>query len=61
MCGFVGFFDCNSETERNVLDIQAMLNIQKHRGPDDQGAAVIDFAESEITDWLPNREMPEIN
>lgn len=37
MCGITGFFNTNSQVENGTFEIASMLNILKHRGPDDMG------------------------
>tara|TARA_Y100001958_G_C21248081_1_gene580291 strand:- start:2566 stop:4458 length:1893 start_codon:yes stop_codon:yes gene_type:complete len=37
MCGFAGFLNFNNSYEMNNHSIRRMIEIQKHRGPDDSG------------------------
>lgn len=42
MCGFTGYFDFNGPATSASETIREMLNLQKHRGPDDSGVVGID-------------------
>src|SRR5215831_11780718 len=40
MCGIAGFIDANRSPDAAVLLINAMCQVIRHRGPDDQGVWV---------------------
>ena len=37
MCGIVGFINKEGKSKENTKDIKGMIDIQRHRGPDDNG------------------------
>ncbi len=37
MCGIVGFLNKNNSTENNTFEISSMIDLQRHRGPNDVG------------------------
>ena len=43
MCGIAGFFGRNTDSEK-LKNIAAMIEMEKHRGPNDQGYFGVDFA-----------------
>lgn len=47
MCGIVGIFNINNRAKKldrkNFADLKKALNVQKHRGPDDNGITAFCF------------------
>lgn len=47
MCGITGFINLNGKPVRDTSGILKMLNVQKHRGPDDSGIRFFSIAAGE--------------
>lgn len=55
MCGFTGYFETKSNGDGH--QINEMLMLQKHRGPDDSGFAAVDFEKSEIFEYRDHKSI----
>lgn len=50
MCGIVGNISLGNRKLSNISEVQQMLNIQNHRGPDDRGICLVDFDSERIAE-----------
>ncbi len=54
MCGFTGYFLFEGKKEKSNKQIVEMLALQKHRGPDDSGIAVINTFDNKLQELQGN-------
>ena len=58
MCGILGVYHCDgSRVEPEV--VRRMMDIQRHRGPDDQGARLFSLRRSEAESWVAGTAWPK--
>ncbi len=59
MCGICGNISISNRTVRNIKEIENMLNVQNHRGPDDRGVCCFSYAGEEVYSGVRVSDFPQ--
>lgn len=55
MCGITGYINLNSSPIRNTSCVQSMMNLQKHRGPDDSGIWAFNLSSGRSSEFATDK------
>ena len=58
MCGFAGYLIFNNKPEADSRNLAKMMNLQKHRGPDDSGLVGIQMRSGWYSEIMGLQEVP---